>query len=228
MADRRFFMVMGMLLAIVWVAGHGSAGQSWVALFDGRTLDGWVQRNGTAEYRVEDGAIVGRTSEGSPNSFLTTEQAYGDFELEFEVKVDDALNSGVQIRSGIKERSTGQGPDDRAGRVVGPQVEIAASPGLAGYVYGEATGRGWLTPKERLVPHDHFRNGQWNRYRIVARGPRIRTWVNGQPIEDLTDEGIYRTHARGFIGLQVHAIVAGKGPYEVAWRDLRVRELPAE
>ena len=32
-----------------------------VALFDGKTLDGWVQRNGTATYRVADGAIVGRT-----------------------------------------------------------------------------------------------------------------------------------------------------------------------
>jgi hypothetical protein len=56
-------------------------------------------------------------------------------------------------------------------------------------------------------------------------GPRIRTWINGQPIEDLTDEAIYRTHPSGFIGLQVHAI-ARHGPYEVAWRDLRLREPP--
>ncbi|MGH6904905.1 MAG: family 16 glycoside hydrolase [Geminicoccaceae bacterium] len=59
---------------------------------------GWPQRNGTASYRV-DGAIVGRTGDGSPNSFLATPQAYGDFELEFEVRVDDALNSGIQIGS---------------------------------------------------------------------------------------------------------------------------------
>ena len=223
----RRFLVVPLLLAIGAVAGEGHAAEGWIALFDRRTLDGWVQRNGTAEYRVEDGAIIGRTSEGSPNSFLTTEQAYGDFELEFEVKVDDALNSGVQIRSRTKERATGEGPDDRAGRVFGPQVEIEASPGLAGYVYGEATGRGWLTPKERLVPHEHFRNGQWNRYRIVARGPRIQTWLNGQPIEDLTDEAAYATHPAGFVGLQVHGIEPGTGPYQVAWRDLRLRQLPA-
>jgi hypothetical protein len=71
----------------------------WVSLFDGKSLDGWVQKNGTATYRVENGAIVGRTAEGSPNSFLCTVKDYADFELEFEVKVDDALNSGVQIRS---------------------------------------------------------------------------------------------------------------------------------
>ena len=199
-----------------------------MALFDGRTLDGWVQRNGTASYRVEDGAIVGRTSEGSPNSFLTTEQTYGDFELEFEVRVDDQLNSGVQIRSSTRERATGKDPDEQAGRVFGPQVEIEASRGLAGYVYGEATGRGWLTPKARLVPHAYFRNGEWNRYRIVGRGPRIQTWLNDQPIEDLTDTAIYQSHPGGFIGLQVHAIEPGTGPYEVAWRELRLRPLPAE
>jgi hypothetical protein len=221
-----------LLLALAGLIGHAhAAGDShaagdWVTLFDGRTLDGWVQRNGTARYRVADRAIVGRTSAGSPNSFLMTEQSYGDFELEFEVRVDDALNSGVQIRSRTRPRSTGDGADDRAGRVFGPQVEIEASPGLAGFIYGEATGRGWLTPQERLQPHEHFRNGDWNRYRVVARGPRIQTWLNGQPIEDLTDEEVYRSHPDGFIGLQVHGIEEGSGPYEVAWRRLRLRELP--
>jgi hypothetical protein len=216
--------LLGALLAVA-VLKTGRTEEHPMTPFDGESLSGWVQRNGTATYRVTDGAIVGRTSEGSPNSFLVTEQAYGDFELEFEVRVDDALNSGIQIRSRTKERSTGEGPDDRAGRVFGPQVEIEASPGLAGYVYGEATGRGWLTVEERLVPHERFRNGQWNRYRIVARGPRIQTWLNGRPIEDLTDDEIYQTHPDGFIGLQVHSIEPGTGPYEVAWRRLRLREL---
>jgi Domain of Unknown Function (DUF1080) len=214
-----------LLLALVGFLGHAHAAGDWVTLFDGKTLDGWVQRNGTASYRVVDGAIVGRTSEGSPNSFLTTEQDYRDFELEFEVKVDDALNSGVQIRSRTRQKRTGEGADAAAGRVFGPQVEIEASPGLAGFIYGEATGRGWLTPENRLKPHEHLRNGDWNRYRIVARGSRIRTWVNDQPIEDLTDEEIYRAHPDGFIGLQVHSIEEGSGPYEVAWRRLRLREL---
>ena len=41
---------------------------------------------------------------GSPNSFLCTDKLYGDFELQFEVKlINDELNSGVQIRSQTKE-----------------------------------------------------------------------------------------------------------------------------
>ncbi len=60
-----------------------AAEDGWVSLFDGKTLNGWIQKNGTATYRVEDGAIVGRTTPGSANSFLCTANEYGDFELEF-------------------------------------------------------------------------------------------------------------------------------------------------
>jgi len=197
-----------------------SAGE-WKPLFDGKTLEGWTQRNGTATYRVEDKTIVGKTSEGSPNSFLCSDKKYGDFELEFEVKVDNALNSGVQIRSQTKG-------DTLTERVNGPQVEIEASGeggAEAGYVYGEATDRGWLTPEERLKPHKHFKDGEWNKFRVVAKGPRIQTWINGEMIEDLTDEEIYKTHPKGFIGLQVHGIGKGTGPYEVAWRNIRIKEL---
>lgn len=200
----------------------------WIELFDGKTLNGWVQRNGYATYRVVDGSIVGRTATGSPNSFLCTARHFGDFELEFEVRVDAPLNSGVMIRSSQKTKATGEGRNNAVGRVYGPQVEIEASGAdgaEAGYVYGEATGRGWLTPEARLLPHKVMRDGEWNRFRIVAKGPRIQTWINGEPVEDLTDEAAYENHPGGFIGLQVHGIRKGTGPYEVAWREIRVRPL---
>ena len=190
----------------------------WVTLFDGETLNGWSQKNGLATYKVEDGAIVGTTAKSSPNSFLCTEKTYGDFELEFEVKVDDTLNSGVQIRSQTMDGTP-------AGRVNGPQVEIEWGPAEAGYVYGEATGRGWLTPEDRLKPHDHFRNTEWNQFRVFAKGPRIITFINGHPIEDLTDEPIYETHPAGFIGLQVHGIGDREDRLQVRWRNIRIREL---
>ena len=79
--------------------GEETPGKDFVRLFNGKNLDGWQQYNGTAKYRVEEGCVVGTTNEGSPNSFLCTKKEYSDFELQFEVKVDDQLNSGVQIRS---------------------------------------------------------------------------------------------------------------------------------
>lgn len=200
----------------------------WVELFDGKTLAGWQHHNGQAIYRVEDGAIVGQTAEGSVNSFLCTTRNYGDFELEFDVKVDPELNSGVMIRSRQKEKADGKGWNNSFGRVYGPQVEIEGSGekgAESGYVYGEATGRGWLTPEARLIPHKRVKDGEWNRFRIVAKGPRIQTWINGEAVEDIVDEDIYRTHPSGFIGLQVHRIRPGSGPFEAAWRNLRIREL---
>lgn len=203
--------------------------QPWVQLFDGKTLEGWKQENGTATYVVKDGAIVGRTSEGSPNSFLASRRTFGDFELQFEVKVDDKLNSGMQIRS---RAATAQDQGVPQGRFWGPQVEIEAAPGYAGFVYGEGTQFGWLSP-EPAGPdaankrHRLFKNGDWNHYRVVAEGPRIRTWVNGAPVADVAHDGVWKTHKTGSIGLQVHSIGAGQGPFQVAWRNIRIRDLDA-
>lgn len=191
----------------------------WVDLFDGKTLDGWTQRNGTATYEVVDGTIVGTTATGSPNSFLCTNRDYSDFELTFDVRVHDRLNSGVQIRS----RTRG-GP---RGRVNGPQVEIEASGkngAEAGYIYGEAAG-GWMTPGDARKPHKHFKDGEWNAYRVLAVGPNIKVWINGALISDLTHEKRYESHPRGFIGLQVHSIGRRQGPFDVRWRNIRLREI---
>lgn len=219
----RKYILPALLAALtLTVSGVASADEGWIEPFNGKDLTGWTQKNGTASYVVEEGGIIrGKTNEGSPNSFLCTDKDYGDFELEFDVKCDDGLNSGVQIRS---QTAAAKG-NEKFGRVNGPQVEIEKSTGEAGYVYGEATGRGWLTPESRLKPHDHFKNGEWNHYRVIAKGPRIETFINGEPIEDLTDEAIYKTHPTGFIGLQVHGIGKGQGPYEVRWKNIKIKPL---
>lgn len=202
------------------------AGDGWVALFDGESIDDWTALSGNATYEVQDGAIVGTTVKGSPNTFLCTPETYGDFELRFEVKVDDnPLNSGVMIRS-----KTNGNPDERfGGRLRGPQVEIEAGPGQSGFIYGEASG-GWLSPEPKsddpeVSTHDHFKNGEWNHYRVLAEGPRIRTWVNGHLIADLTLEDAYHeNYGEGVIGLQVHG-VGNRGPFTVRWRELYIREI---
>ena len=197
----------------------GFAKDKYTPIFDGKTLKGWTQRNGTATYRVENGAIVGKTKEGSPNSFLCTDKLYGNFDLKFEVKVDNGLNSGVQIRSQTKD-----GPK---GRVNGPQVEIEMSGkngAESGYIYGEAAG-GWMTPADKRKPHKHFKDGEWNAYRVVAKDAHIQVWINGVQISDLVDKEKLKSHPKGFIGLQVHGNRKGSGPFEVSWRNLGIIEL---
>ena len=83
-----------------------------VDLFDGKTLNGWVQRGGQAKYSVAGGMIVGETVLNTPNSFLCTEKDYGDFILEVDFIVDEQLNSGIQIRSESR-------PDYKDGRIHG-------------------------------------------------------------------------------------------------------------
>ena len=143
---KRVFAAAGVLFYLASCAPAGE--EEWIELFNGETLDGWSVHGGLAKYRVEDGAIVGRTAKGSPNSFLCSVEEYGDFELQFEVKLfDNELNSGVQIRSQTREAEE----DETYGRVNGPQVEIAA-PGvniistIPGGRYGSKSGTSMATP----------------------------------------------------------------------------------
>jgi serine/threonine protein kinase len=191
----------------------------WTPLFNGRDLDGWSVKSGFAKFTVENGEIVGRSAAGSPNAFLCTDAEYGDFELEFEVKLDAGPNSGVQIRSQLKDVAK---PGSYGGVGHGPQVEIEASPGTSGYLFGEATGMGWFS--QDSVDHRRLRNGEWNQFRVLAEGPRIQTWINGDVVEDLSRDDVYSRYPSGFIGLQIHKVKAGEGPYEVRWRNIRLRD----
>jgi hypothetical protein len=204
-----------------WAADEG-----WISLFDGKTLDGWTVRGGKATYKVENGAIVGTTSDGGPNTFLCRGD-YGDFVLEFEVLCDPPLNSGVQIRSHVYEKDTPQESNParvrKAGEIYGYQCEIADQAlGTAGNFWDEARRTRWLDDfAEKPEARSAFNNGVWNHYRIVAQGRRIRSWVNGIPCADFVDDH----DSRGFIGLQVHTVKPGTGPYQVRWRNIRIRDL---
>ena len=209
--------------------GNQASLRGWIDLFDGSTLHGWVHLNGSHTYTVEDGSIVGRTVAGSPNSFLCTTREFSNFELTLEAMVDSVTNSGIQIRSKTRPFSMGEGHDQRAGRVNGPQVELQRNhrPGTptTGLIYGEALGTGWLSSEEKIKNgHDYLFNEGWNHVRILAEGARIRTWVNGHQVEDLTNEEVYNTHSRGFIGLQMHGMPDGR-LYTMRWRNIRIREL---
>lgn len=90
--------LMAVCTIVLW-SGMACAEAPWQRWFADGGLDDFRIVSGSATYRVEDGVLVGTTTEGSPNTFLVTKDPVRDFELEFEVLVDDALNSGVQVRS---------------------------------------------------------------------------------------------------------------------------------
>lgn len=202
-----------LIVLIFLLPGQLVAQDGWEKLFNGQNLEGWTQLNGEAEYRAEDGAIVGRAVPDTPNSFLTTDKEYGDFILEFEVFMNTQMNTGVQIRSLSS-------PSYRDGRVHGYQVELdPSSRAWSGGIYDEAR-RGWLYP---LASNPKARSalilGQWNTVRIEAIGSTINTWINGVQCARLVDD----MTEKGFIGLQVHSIndeqLVGA---EVKWRNVRI------
>lgn len=199
------------LLSLFALQTFGQA--KWKDLFNGSDLKGWVKRNGNAEYKIVNKAIVGISQLNTPNTFLCTEETYGDFVLELEVKVEPGLNSGIQIRS-LSD------PAVMNGRVHGYQVEI--DPGdraWSGGIYDEARS-GWLYPLS-INPKGQkaFRNGQWNKYHIEAIGPCLKTWINGIPCANVLDPQT----ARGLIALQVHQIKNERqNGLTVQWRDIRI------
>lgn len=187
--------------------------QDWQPLFEDESTDGWTKLNGDAEYHIEGDVITGTARLGTPNTFLATDRMYSDFILEFDVKVDPRLNSGVQIRSESRD-------DYRNGRVHGYQVEIDPSErGWSGGIYDEAR-RGWIYPlTKNEACTGAFKNGFWNSFRVEAVGHEIKTWVNGVQCAYLYDS----MTSEGFIALQVHSISdEDQEGATVHWKNVRI------
>jgi hypothetical protein len=230
------------LLASCLIAVAASAESAGTDLFNGKDLTGWIQRGGTAKYTIEGDVIVGTCVLDTPNSFLCTEQTFGDFIFEYDFKVDPRLNSGVQIRSECFEARKQIEWDGKpiiipAGRVHGYQVEIDPNPvqnrwwsaglydeGRRMWLYpGFAGGNGKeFTEQGRKI----FKQGDWNHVRVEARGDSLKTWLNGTPCADIKDS----MTPRGFIALQVHGIAkeTDKDGAQVRWRNLKLTELNSD
>jgi hypothetical protein len=222
----------------VCMAAAGWAAE-WKDLFDGRTLKGWRVAAKPADkdkgfWSVKDGAIF-CDSLGRPQHdyvWLMTEEEFGDFELNLEVKgfAESPGNTGVQVRSRY---------DETAGWLDGPQVDVhPPGPWRTGLIYDETRGtRRWVYPSlpdSRIEPAQGPKEWKWNaegwnRIEIVCRGTRITTRVNGYPIADFEGRGILDDDAhrqrnvglKGHIALQLHT----KDELRAAYRNLRVRTL---
>ena len=176
----------------------------------GAVPEGWSVVGGPVRFAFNvgpDGDLEIEGSGAAPrNAFLASDRSYGDFLVEFEVMIErDRGNSGFQIRS--------TADDDR---MVGYQIEIDPSErSWSTGLYDEGR-RGWLaTLEDNATARDAFVPGKWNTIRILAVGPRIRTWINDVPAIDHLDF-VDRT---GRFGFQVHS-----GRCDVRWRRIRIAD----
>lgn len=179
-------------------------------LLSGSGLAGW-KVVGAAEYRREEGDIVGSVPEGGlrGNAFLRTEEEFTNFVFDVELKVEVPGNSGIQFRS--RQR-------DGDGVVYGYQAEIDCSARRwSGGIYGESF-TGWLDDlKDDPAGQAAFRVKEWNHFRVQAIGNHLQVWVNGVQTANLVNDEI----ASGFLALQVHG--GGQGSFR--WRNPRIRVL---
>ena len=228
-----------LIYLLIFITTIVSAQNQDSEIFNGSNLDGWVNYGG-GKFFVEDQCIVAEAINGIPNTFLHTEKKYQNFELEFDVKLDTVLNSGVQIRSNIYQKDTqtirwGGRFDENgdkmiirkkrsAGRFWGYQIEIdPTSRAWSGAIYEEA-GRGFLhTPGINQEVKSALKPLEWNHFRVRVKDHHIQSWVNGVMVGDVYDD----LTDNGYIALQLHGIGNNKlkANKKIRWKNLSLKEL---
>ncbi len=68
--------------------------------------------------------------------------------------------------------------------------------------------------QEHAAARQAQRDNDWNRITIGARGPVVKTWLNGVPIEHWRTE----EYLGGYFGLQLHKGQQGR----ILWRNLKI------
>ncbi len=203
-------MFRNVLTLIICTAALQAADKTkWIPLFDGKSTKGWEPRAQVESFKAvgDELHLVSKV-----NVWVVSDLQMSDFIVELEVKIPQE-NAG--FNSGLGFRLVGD-----KGKPKGYQCEIDRS--KPGGVYGIGMG-GWLYPngKEQTASYNKntkglFKPKEWNHFKVEAKGPHIRTWLNGKLIAELDA----KQSLKGRFGIQHH----GKGG-TVKFRKLRMREL---
>ena len=199
--------IAALMLAATTSGMAGAADEGFKSLFNGKDLAGWITPSGPTLFTVENGEIVGRTTDEKlkKNEFLVTDRDFGDFVLKAKVKYRNG-NSGIQFRS--------KRADD--GAVAGLQADVAD--GYWGLLYEERL-RGILERYDEKKAAALVKKGDWNDFEITAKGDHVVIKINGTTVIDRTDKEIAKS---GVIALQLHV---WPDPMEVRFKDLVIKEL---
>jgi hypothetical protein len=194
-------------------AGEEARAPAPLELYNGKNLEGWVQRGDPATVWKADGEAIVATADAraKAHGFLCTAKEYGDFVLDVDFRIDPRFRAGLQLRSLSY-------PEYYGGVVHGDQVVIAPSATTGGIM--EEAGRHWLYDlkgNEAIVKA--YRRDGWNHLTVVAVGDTIKTWLNGVEGANLRDS---KTPV-GFIALEVNR--GGAQPLEARFRNLRLLPL---
>jgi putative membrane-bound dehydrogenase-like protein len=187
-----------------------------VALFDGKSFANWDIPKGEEKWwQIKDGMLVGGSLEEkiTKNLFLPSSKDYQNFDLTYKIRLvpgEGFMNSGLQIRSKLSDDGLS---------LTGYQVDAGVK--YWGDLYDEHR-RGKLTgPQDPAALAAVVKDWEWNEYRILCEGRRIRSWINGVQTLDFTEPN-GDIPMDGRFAIQVH----GGGTLLVQLKDMMISELP--
>lgn len=192
------------LLFVAILSGLVAAEPNFEPLFNGRDLTGWTAPDMEKFWRVEQGVLVGENDEKMAGSYLWTQREYGDFILEFDVRWTGEIDSGVELRQ--------------------PSMQLQL--GVSRSLKVDMTGSFYIGTPVRYPEAGQAKNfarlmhpeGQWNTFRLEAKGAEFTVWINGQPAALYSN---VKFSGKAPLGLQIHAGLKMK----VEYRNLRVAVL---
>jgi hypothetical protein len=177
---------------VLFLAGWAAA-QTFVPLFDGKSLAGWATQ-GQGKWEVKEGAIHGSGEASNPkNAWLISEKRFRDFVFRFRFR-------GVIGNSGLQFRSIQDAED-----VAGVQVDLDAGK-TSGSLYellirnGQYAGSYLVQPPEAQVKA-LYRPDDWNLMELKVQGKRAEVALNGTWV---VKHDLARVEPEGFFAFQLH------------------------
>ncbi len=197
-------------LCLALPAFAADAAPKLVPIFNGKDLTGWQDATNNKFWHVENGILVGESDEAMKGNYLLTEKPYGDFVIEFDVR----------WKSGPLPRGLDTGLDMRKPRI---QLQL----GVSGSLLVDMTGSFYIGGKPAYPEEGQAKDfkklmkpeGEWNTFRIQAKGDTFSCWINGTKASHYTNA---KFSGAAPLGLQIHPGVKMK----VEFRNIRLAELP--
>jgi len=202
-ATRRFFLAAAIGTSCLFVRAADEGKDGWISIFNGKDLTGWKAPEPNPFWKAVDGVLVGENDEAKKGSMLYTKESYGDFELEAEARWKGEIDSGFMARKPEVQLQIG--------------VSRSLKKDMTGsfYVGGKV---GYPEEAQAKEAGKLLKEGDWNKFKLVAKGDTFTVWINGTQASQFKDA---KYAGAAPIGLQIHPGLAMK----VEFRNLRIRPL---
>ncbi len=200
--------VLALSLSILTALNCTAAEPKLEPLFNGKDLAGFKTEGAADFWRVEGGVLIGENNAAKKGHYLWTEKDYGDFVIEFDVRWKGIPPRGVD--TGIEMRK--------------PHIQLQL--GVSGSLMMDMSGSWYTGGKEKYPEAGQAKEaktlmkpeGEWNTFRIQAKGDTFTCWINGKKASEYTDA---KFSGAAPLGLQIHHGVEMKCEY----RNIRIAAL---